>query len=170
MGLGHLDSANNESEYWKVVNNINKPQSEMKWKLINEDDVVTENEEEIATKFNEFFVNKIEVLKEKIDTSLKTDPLKALEKKVANKNLKFSLKTVTVKTVTKVMKAMKKKRSSGTDGITQECLLTGVDVLAIPITHIINTSIKTGTFPEHWKEAVVVPILKKGSQTDINNK
>ena len=43
------------------------------------------NEEEIATRFNEHFVNKIEGLKAKIDVNLKTDPLKHLEKKVQNK-------------------------------------------------------------------------------------
>ena len=53
---------------------------------------------------------------------------------------------------------MKKKKSSGTDGVTQECLLNGVNTLAIPLTHIINASISSGIVPEHWKEAVVVPI------------
>ena len=53
------------------------------------------------------------------------------------------------------------KKSSGRDGITQECLLTGIDVLAIPLTHIINASITAGEVPTHWKEAIVVPILKK---------
>ena len=44
-----------------------------------------------------------------------------------------------------------------------------MEVLAEPLTHIINTSITSGIVPEHWKEAVVVPILKKGSSTDVNN-
>ena len=50
-----------------------------------------------------------------------------------NKNLKFSLKTVTVKTVKKVMRKMKMKKSTGADGITQECLLMGAEVLAKPL-------------------------------------
>ena len=117
---------------------------------------------------NDFFVNKIEDLKVKIDGTLKSDPLEQLKKKVERKNLKFSLKTVSVKAVTKIMKKMKKKKSSGTDGVTQECLLTGSDVLAVPLTHIINTSIRSGEVPAHWKEAIVVPILKKGDKLDKN--
>ena len=46
--------------------------------------MVIVNEAEIATKFNEHFVDKIENLKDNIDTSLKTDPLQFLEKKVEN--------------------------------------------------------------------------------------
>ena len=43
-------------------------------------------------------------------------------------------------------------------------------MLDTPITHIINTPITTGVFPEHWKNAVVIPILKKGDvKTDVNN-
>ena len=44
-----------------------------------------------------------------------------------------------------------------------------MNVLAVPLTHIINTSITSGTVPESWKEATVVPILKKGDSSDVNN-
>ena len=42
-------------------------------------------------------------------------------------------------------------------------------MLAVPLTHIINASISSGTVPNHWKEAVVFPILKKGATTKVNN-
>ena len=44
----------------------------------------------------------------------------------------------------------------------KECLLLGMDVIAIPLTHIINASIVAGEVPNLRKEAIVVPILKKG--------
>ena len=55
-------------------------------------------------------------------------------KKVKNKNLRFGLKPVTVTAVTKIMKAMKKKKSKGNNGISQECLLLGLEVIAAPLT------------------------------------
>ena len=59
------------------------------------------------------------------------------------------------------MNKMKKKKSSGNDGISQECLLEGAESLTIPLKRLINTSLEYGIFPEEWKKVVVKPILKK---------
>ena len=67
------------------------------------------------------------------------------------------------------MGKMKMKKSAGADDITQECLLLGKSILAGPLTTIINNSIREGTVPECWKEAVVVPILKKGDPCNKAN-
>ncbi len=64
---------------------------------------------------------------------------------------------------------MAKKKSKGNNGISQECLILGHDVIAAPLTKIINKLISSGVFPESWKEAVVVPILKKGDPKDPKN-
>ena len=82
------------------------------------------------------------------------------------RGFKFALKTVTEKTVSKAMRRMKKKKSAGSDGIRQDIMLLGEMALITPLTHLINTSIATGVFPDHWKEAIMIPILKKGSSTD----
>ena len=67
------------------------------------------------------------------------------------------------------MKEMRNKKSAGHDNISQECLLMGKKVLAVPLTRIINTSIRTGTVPDSWKEGVVTPILKKGDPEEMSN-
>ncbi len=59
---------------------------------------------------------------------------------------------------------MKKKKSAGIDGISQEQLVLGAKVLVVPLTRIINSSISSGEFPSMWKEALVTPILKKETQ------
>ena len=64
---------------------------------------------------------------------------------------------------------MKKKKSSGMDGISQECLLLGIKILVIPLTRLINSFIQSGIFPTEWKLAVVSPLLKKGDQKDKKN-
>ena len=126
-------------------------------------------DKEIATEFNNFFITKIEKLKENINDDIKSDPLIILKEKLKKKNLSFTLKTVSETVVRKAMKKMKNKKSAKSDGIPQDCLLLGANVLVTPITHIINTCISTGIFPEPWKNAVVIPILKKGDPTNVNN-
>ena len=148
------------NETWRIVKEINNPKQESAWKIKN-GDVETVDEKEIANTFNKFFVDKVANLKQNIDLSIIKDPLEKLKKKMEGKNLKFSLKPVSEKTVKKAMDQMKKKTSSGKDGLSQECLLIGRDVLKIPLTRIINNSIENGIFPNEWKEAIVAPILKR---------
>ena len=79
------------------------------------------------------------------------------------------MKTVTEKTVYKAMCSLKKKKSAGVDGISQENLVLGAKALVVPLTRIINNSITNGEFPEMWKEALVTPTLKKGDPTKREN-
>ena len=127
------------------------------------------DELEIAEIFNQFFVQKIEDLKENSDTTQIKDPTEKLREKVRSKNLHFTLKTVTEKRVAEVMNEMKKKKSAGMDGISQDILLMGADILAAPLTRVINNSISNGTFPINWKKAMVTPLLKKGDPKEKAN-
>ena len=83
-------------------------------------------------------MKKIEDLKDRIDPNQKKDPLEKVREKVKNKNLQFSMKQVTVETVKKLMKKMAKKKSKGNDGIPQDCLLLGQEVIAGPLTEVIK--------------------------------
>ncbi len=85
------------------------------------------------------------------------------------KKINFSLKTVSERTDYKAMCSVKKKKSAGVDGISQEQLVLGTKVLVLPLTRIINNSITNGEFLEKWKEALVTPILKKGDPTKKEN-
>ena len=163
-----ISQAKNEGETWKVVNEIMRPNVSIKITIRTPGGEQTE-EQDVANSFNKFFVKKISDLKEAIDPAHVKDPLEKIAEKVKNKNLRFSLKSVTTKMVTKIMKQMSKKKSKGNDGISQECLLQGLEVLAAPLTYVINNSIATGVFPDQWKEAIVVPIHKKGDQKEMKN-
>jgi hypothetical protein len=55
---------------------------------------------------------------------------------------------VSEKTVYKAMCSLKKKKSTGVDGISQDKLVLGTKVLVVPLTRIINNSITNGEFPE----------------------
>ena len=64
---------------------------------------------------------------------------------------------------------MKKKKSAGMDGLSQENLINGAKVLVTPLTEIVNKSIADGQFPSEWREALVTPVLKKGDPKKLCN-
>jgi hypothetical protein len=84
---------------------------------------------------------------------------------MAGRNLKFTIKRVSEKTVERAISNMNKNKSSGIDGLSQDKLIMAKDILKIPLTRIISKSIEKGQFPETWKETVKNPILKKGDNT-----
>ena len=126
------------------------------------DGVKITKEVEVADAFNSYFVKKIDDLKNGIDPNLKKDPCENLAKKQKNEKAKFTIKIVSINKLKKFIKKMKSKKSSGVDGLTQEQLIMGANELAPALATIINESIKTGVFPENWKEAQITPVLKKG--------
>ena len=73
-----IEKANNENEMWNVVNDVLNPRKDSNWRL-NINGVITEEEEKIANAFNDFFIEKVEKLKEGINKSDVEDPLLKLK-------------------------------------------------------------------------------------------
>ena len=63
---------------------------------------------------------------------------------MSTKSCKFNLKKLSKEKIMDGFKNIKKKKSSGSDGLTQEQLSEGVNELADPLRHIFNESIKSG--------------------------
>ena len=74
---------------------------------------------QVATIFNDYFVDKIMALKNNIDDTMKEDPLSRLKEKMGKiKNKQsMSIKHVTQKEINKAFKKLKNKNSAGCDGI-----------------------------------------------------
>ena len=119
-----IKKARNESEVWRIINDISKPRSEATITLI-ENGIEISEEKELADTLNDYFFSKINNLKNDIDKSKVVDPLIPLRENMKKKNLKFELKSVTVNIVKKLMQKMQNKKSAGADEISQECLLIG---------------------------------------------
>jgi hypothetical protein len=63
----------------------------------------------------------------------------------------------------------KKSKCSEVNGISPEILHLAQDVLAVPLTLIINTSIQEGIVPDCWKVAKCMPLHKKKEKTSASN-
>ena len=62
-----------------------------------------------------------------------------------------------------------KRKSCGPDNIPPVFVKNCANSLVNPLSHIFNTSLKLGRFPEKWKPSYIVPIFKSGARNNIEN-
>jgi len=79
------------------------------------------------------------------------------------------IKTFSTKEITSIIKALKTKKSHGFDEICMKILKISAVFICTPLTYICNTSILSGTFPDHMKFSVIKPIFKKGNKMNLTN-
>ena len=71
--------------------------------------------------------------------------------------------------ILKIINTLKMKSSQGFDNISTKLLKSTIDEILIPLTHIINISMQSGTVPEKMKIAKIIPIYKSGEKDIFNN-
>ena len=162
-----IEKTTNKYDMWKLANSVIK-QKQHNVMILEENGTKIEDELSIAEVFNSHFVTKIESIRKSIPKS-NLSPYDKLKNHLKDKNLFFSLKPVTTRTVKKAIIALKNKNSSGVDFISSNILKSAINVIAEPLTYLVNSSILEGIFPDTWKTAKVIPIYKgKGSTLDKN--
>ena len=72
----------------------------------------------------------------------------------------FSLHEVSEDDVLKVISSLKNSSATGSDYIDTKTIKLSADLIAPALTHIINLSITSSSFPNIWKYAKVIPLLK----------
>ena len=71
--------------------------------------------------------------------------------------------------VSKILKNMKNKKSTGEDGISDEMLKCCSPIIEPHIATMFNNCIENRTFPHCFKTAKVIPLYKKGDHKDPGN-
>ena len=165
----NITSDSNMKDIWKCIKIVQNPEATSINKLkIDVDGKKIEDPQKLADEFSNFFVEKVQKLNAGIIRT-NIDPLALLKEKMKASNITFKIKTVSVSVVYKLLKDLKAKTSYGHDGITAEILKLGADVLKIPLTYIVNTSINNSEYPSYWKIAKMIALFKKGSRYDMKN-
>ena len=81
----------------------------------------------------------------------------------------FKLNPVSELFVLNELSKMKGNKAIDLDKISARLLHDAAVIIAPPLTYIINSSLKLGKFPCHWKCARVTALFKQGDRTNMDN-
>ena len=150
----------NSKKTWKTIKSIfNWKNNGSPSRLFHNGNLYTKNQE-IADCQNEFFMKKIQ----KIESGLpqaKSDPLRLLKDIMKNNESKMNLSTVHPDEVLNIISKLSNSSAFGLDGIDSYTLKLAKESVTPVLTHIINLSIMTRTYPEMWKKAKLCHFTKK---------
>ena len=159
----------NRNEVWKIVSELTGNGSKTCSQIKSEGRVLSG--EEAASNFNNFFITKIETIKNGIER-FDGDRLSGAKQKAKKLGLvknSFHLKTVSEKDIVKAIKKSKGSKCPDIYGISPIVLKLAPEIFAVPLTRIINCIIQDGQIPSVWKKTRVLPLHKKKDKSDVAN-
>jgi len=161
-----MKHSNDIKKTWQVIRTIIK--SGNKDTFINEiklEGNVINDPVTMAEHFNSYFTGLAKSLSGKIQPTNKSfhDFLLPSSPK------SFALIPTCPKELIAIYKTLKSTHSSGTDDLNPYILSSVIELLAGPLTEVINSSLKNGEVPLEIKLAKVIPIHKQGSKNEITN-
>jgi hypothetical protein len=84
-------------------------------------------------------------------------------------SVSFYMNSTTELEIATILSKLKPGCGGGVDEMGSDIYKRLANFLAVPITHITNLSIRSGVFPNHCREATVIPIYKGGDDCEISN-
>ena len=156
---------NDVKKTWTLIKETlqQKKKQELPAEFIWNDQIITDLDE-IANKFNTYFINIGHSLSEQIHATRSSDEY------LSNRtNTIFNFTEVNEECIDRIINKMKSKSSTGYDNISNKLIKSARDVLIKPLTLLMNQIIHTGEFPKHLKIAKVKPLFKKGNQSSFTN-
>ena len=160
------DNVNNIKKTWDGIRKIvNIKKYSSKTSQLNVGGKIIDNDKDIASHFNEFFVNVGPSTENTIPKVPNVSPSKFLK----NRNqFNFVVAHVTNEEILDIINKLENK-SSGPSSIPLKLLSLIPDLIILPLAHIINMSLLSGEYPDLLKIVKVIPIHKGGSTQDMNN-
>ena len=119
---------------------------------------------EIAILMNDFLISKVQKIRGGI-ALVQNSFLKCH----GRKNCQLTLQHVTVAKVTRLLKNLKKSKSTSIDGLDNFCVKAASEIIAQPVHHIVTLSLMQRKFPSAWKLSKIIPLYKKDSKLDCKN-
>ena len=167
----NMDGDTTVTNAWKTAKNMLGINKNLSPTTINQNGDSINSPVKIANIFNQFFIDKVQNLHRKTDSEPSVNPVQRLKNWLQPRGELpvFHLKTVDIKTVRKILKRMKGKRSHGIDSIDSYSIKLAGPLIEDSLLHLINLSIKNSKFSGQWKPQLIFPLHKKGNKNDVKN-
>ena len=126
----------------------------------------------ISNAFNEHFTNTQQTnisVTDCIDLNEQDAHLVNFIKSHISEATVFHIPPITTQQVIEDLKSIPSNKATGLDGIGIKPLKLALNAIAPSLTHILNSSIASGIFPNNFKQAKLTPVYKKDSVHDRNN-
>lgn len=151
---------------WETLNELSnsKTKTSSTTKSIVYKNRILDSKQEICEAFNDHFTSIAPTLAHKLPHT-DTSPNSFLR---GNYPQSMVVPLITTNDTEKVINALKTKKGH-IDEIPVHIIKLNNKLFSIPLTILFNQSISTGTFPEKFKLAKIIPIHKTGSKTDLSN-
>ena len=157
-------NVNDSTKCWKIIKEAVGQNS-----VINDDNCTfhingndVNDKQIISDEFNDYFVNIGPNLASNIDNT--SNPIEYVND-ILNS---ISIPTITESEVTDILLSLKNS-SAGYDEIPAHILKQNTILYIKPLTHLVNSSINKGIFPDELKLAKIIPIYKSGNKESIEN-
>ena len=169
---GIQDARGNSKKMWKLVKDITGRGTNTGHIILETNNEHIVEPKQITNVLNQHFLNVTEKVTVSLpkDESYKTpDELVTWISDRLPNAVKFDIPLITENEVLKALSALDITKSTGVDKISPMFLKISSASISPHLTHIINTSIKSNTFPDLWKTAIVYPLHKSGSKANLDN-
>ena len=155
-------ASNRQAAAWRLADSMLKRGNTEKLPLLKG----CSSDSQCAAKCNSFFLQKVEKLVNGVQTSSSTGETmgsaRDFIKEIAKDTPSFELNCVGIATTKKAIRSMGSTKAIGVDGLPCSFWKQYCNELAPFVNLVINTSIRTGTYPTMFKDAIVVPVFKGG--------
>lgn len=155
------DIKSNTSKTWNTLNELTKRISKPVPSFLEVDNLFLTKSVDIANYLGDYYKSKVQTLRKNMNSKTTTDLGCSTIKNniMENKYCTFAFDKVSISTIESVLKSMKVK-PSGMDELDIRLLKLVADIVAIPVSHIINISLEKCRYPVKWKVAKIVPLPK----------
>lgn len=145
-------------DFWRFINNKKKNSNSMP-QTMRYGDLISSDQGGICELFSKYFGSVFESQERETPNSFST----------CKHNRNLSNVMVTRDEILRKIAKLDPGKGAGPDGLPPALIKRCAEELSIPLCIIFNASIHSGTFPQEWKRAHIVPVFKSGDKSRCEN-